>query len=436
VATPALFSGQEHGPSNTAEAENLRYVARQPILDARGNVYGYELLYRASPETTVFSGDGDLATRTVLDNTLIFGLETLTGGLPVFVNCTREALMDRLVTVLPPQQTVLEILETLEPSEELLHACTALKAAGYRIAMDDFVWSADWEPFLTIANYIKVDMSVVPAEDRLQLIEQLRPYPARLVAERVETQEDFAQVCNEGFTLFQGYYFCRPVLMKNRDIPANRFVQFELLQALRAEPLDTNRVSELVKQDAALTYRLLKVVNSALYTNTREIRSIHAALVVVGDEMFRRIAIMAIAAELAGKQPMELVRMAFVRARFCELVAKLTGRDPMEQYLLGLFSLLPALLRLPMAQLASTLPLREEIRGALLGAINSERSVLAWLEHYESGLWEHCDRACSEAGLPRMQLPHFYADSVAWAEDALSLPGLPRTPPKSGSRPA
>ena len=405
--------------------EGIRYVARQPIMGLRGDVHGYELLFRAGP-TTAFSGDGDAATRTVLDHTLIFGLDKLTGGLPVFVNCTREALVDGLVTVLPSGQAVLEILETLEPTAALLHACKELKASGFRLALDDFEWHEDWRPFVAIADYVKVDLSVTDAAKRTLLIEKVRGYSVRLVAERVETQEEFQRSRAEGFTLFQGYYFCRPVLLKNRDIPTNQLVHLELLQALLEYPLDTPRISNLVKRDASLTYRLLKLVNSALFGTHREIRSIQAALVIIGDEMFRRMATLAIATNLAGKHPMELIRMAFVRGRFCELAATHSGQDATEQYLLGIFSLLAAMLQIPMESIVKSLPMRPEIRQALLGEENAERSILNWLESYELADWKGCDNALrrselAQPGLPEERLPQLYASAVTWAEDILSL---------------
>jgi c-di-GMP-related signal transduction protein len=232
LATPGvvLCAGSAEG-----EAGVLRYVARQPILDLRGNLHGYELLFRAGP-TQAFSGDGDAATRDVLDNLVAGGIERVAGDALVFVNCTREALLGRLVMVLPPQRTVLEILETLEPTEELRLACVELKAAGFRVALDDFEWMPEWDAFLPLADYVKVDLSKTTAEKRRALVRKLRGCTAQLVAERVETREDVEMVQKEGFTLFQGYYFCKPVLMKSRRIPPNQRIQLEMLQALQWYP--------------------------------------------------------------------------------------------------------------------------------------------------------------------------------------------------------
>jgi EAL and modified HD-GYP domain-containing signal transduction protein len=427
-STPGWLAGEGMHSSEAAGSVSphrvfsagLRYIARQPILDARGAVHGYELLFRAGP-TTAFSGDGDAATRAVLDHTVIFGLERLTGGMPVFVNCTREALVDRLVLVLPPDQTVLELLETLKPTAELLAACQEYKARGYRIALDDFAWSPAWRGFVDLADYVKIDLEQTTPEQRRGLIAQLKDSRAKLVGERVETQADLEMARREGFSLFQGYYFCRPVLMENRAIPANQLVHLEMLSALHEEPLDTRRVSNLVKRDASLTYRLLRMVNSPMYGTTRVISSIHSALVHIGDEMFRRVAMLAIASELKRDSPSELLRMAFLRARFCELAAGLSGQDSTEQYLLGILSLLPAMMGVTMEKIAGAMPLRSAVREALLGEENSERAVLGWLENYELGQWELCDAVLQSAHLSGDRFPEFYTSAVQWAEANVSV---------------
>jgi EAL and modified HD-GYP domain-containing signal transduction protein len=403
-------------------AGGLRYVARQPIMDLRGRVHGYELLFRAGPEAA-FRGDGDNATRTMLDNTVIFGLEKLTAGLPAFVNCTRESLTGELVNVLPPSMTVLEILETLDPTPGLIAACRKAKALGFRLALDDFVWKPNLEPLVELADYIKVDFTLLDAAGRETLRRRLGGVTVALVAEKVETQEENQQACSEGFTLFQGYYFCRPILLKNRKVPANRISYIEILQLLQCESIDMRKLGRLVKRDASLTYRLLRLVNSPVCAVRQEVSSIEAALVLVGEEAFRRIATLAIASELNANQPPEILRMAFVRGCFCELAAGLCALERAEQYLLGMFSLLPAMLRISMADLAPALPLREKIREALLGTVSLESSLLRWAECYERGDWVKCDAIAQSYGLNQDELMRCYGEAVVWAEAALHFAG-------------
>jgi c-di-GMP-related signal transduction protein len=422
---PAALSAdcvQQDAPQTIAcipgTAAGVRYVARQPILDLHGKVHGYELLFRDGAEA-VFRGDGEHATRTMIDNTVLFGLGRLTCGLPAFVNCTEETLTGSLVHLLPSGMTVLEILETVAPSRDLIAACRRLKTAGFRLALDDFIWRAGIEPLVELADYIKVDFAVTQYQERCRLLDQLRGVTVALVAEKVETQEQLSRARDEGFTLLQGYYFFKPVLLENAKIPANRVTQVEILRLLQDETIDLNLLAQQVRRDPSLTYRLLRLINSPVCAIRQEVQSVQAALIAVGEETFRRMATLAIASELNAGQPLELLRMAFVRARFCELASASAAPHRKEQYLLGLLSLLPAMLRLPMRDLAPSLPLREEIRQALLGEAVAERTYLAWLEGHERGDWAACDAIVAMHNLQPEELLRNYQEAALWAETAL-----------------
>ena len=277
------------------------------------------------------------------------------------------------------------------------------------------------EPLIELADYIKVDFMLSNERARAELRKRLHGVSVAMLAEKVETQEEFEQACAEGYTLFQGYYFCRPVLMKNRKVPANRLTYLELLQLLQSDAMDVHRLARLVKQDASLTYRLLRLVNSPIAAIRQEVRSIEAALVIVGEDAFRRIAMLAITSELNTNQPPEILRMAFARACFCEAASALGGLERAEQYLLGMFSMLPAMLRMPMMDLVPSLALREPIRAALLGAESQEASLLRWVEHHERGDWVRCDSIAQAHGLEQGRMMSHYADAIALAEKALHI---------------
>ncbi len=406
-------------PDVRESSSALRYLARQPILDCHGRLHAYELLFRNGTESA-FTGDGNLATRTMLDNSVMYGLEKLTGGVTAFVNCTHEALTESLVDVLPAGMTVLEILEDLDPTPDLIEACRRLKVAGFRIALDDFVWRPGIEPLVALADYVKVDVLLTGPSERQQLLRRLSNYPVALIAEKVETADEYQKVCAEGFKLIQGYYFCRPTLITNRKVPANRMSQVEILRLMQDVPIDLHKLSTQVKRDASLTYRLLRLINSPLFAVRQKIISVEAALIAIGEDAFRRIAMLAITSEFNAGQPKELLRMAFVRGRFCELASRTCGMNSTEQYLFGLLSLLPAMLQLPISELAPTLPLREEICEALGGAPVAERCLLAWLENHEQGNWEQCDMVVQTYGLDRERMQSSYAEAVLWAESVLS----------------
>jgi EAL and modified HD-GYP domain-containing signal transduction protein len=399
-------------------AGGLRYVARQPILDLRGRVHGYELLFRSGP-MTYFHGDGDLATRTMIDNAVIFGLDRLTGGLPAFVNCTHVALIEGYAGILPPSMTVLEIEAGTELTPKLVAACRNLKMAGFRLALDNFTWVPNAEVLLRLADYIKVDFTQVFQGERRCLFDKLGDAPVAMIAQKVETQEDYRQAREEGFSLFQGYYFCRPVLQEHRKIPANRIFQIEILELLQGEALDMTKLSQLVKRDPSLTYRILRLVNATADAAHQEVSSIEEAMSAVGEEAFRRIATNAITSELSDEQPSEVLRMSYVRARFCELAATGAALNPTEQYLLGMMSMLPAMMGLPMEELAPALPLREEIAKALGGAEIPERKLLQWMEFHEQGNWAACDAIVEKNSLNAEEIVRCYEEAVVWSEAAL-----------------
>lgn len=423
-----LTNAAEPRRANTSQtasawAGETRYVARQPILNLRGHVHAYELLFRNPPDAVLNRdtsvGDGaDTAARTMLDNAVIFGLEWLTNGLPAFINCTLEALAEDLVLVLPPRKTVLAIPASIELTPRLLDTCRKLKNRGFRLALDDFAWKPDLRPLAELADYIRVDFQHIAGTER-QFLRTLKSTPPLMMAKNVETQDDYARPTGEGFSLFQGSYFCHPLLLKKRKLPANHHLHFEIVRMLHHDPIDVRQISQLVLRDASLTYRLLRLVNSPLYAIQQEVRSIESAIIAVGENAFRRIVSLAVLSELNGEDPPAILQMALLRARFCELAAVLCQLDSAEQYLLGMLSLVPAMLRLPMEELTPSLPLRAEICEALQGADNQERSLLSWLESHERGDWQTCDRIARSMGLSRDQLMRAYADSTVWAEAAL-----------------
>lgn len=401
----------------------LRYLARQPILDRQGKAMGYELLYRTGPDSE-FHGDPEWATRIMVDNALTFGVRRLTGGLTAWVNCTAQSIIARDVAILPANQVVLEIADQVEVSPELLASCKALKGAGYMLALDNFTYKPGAKQLVPIVDYIKIDFLHTPALERHRLLSLLRQHGKILVAEKIETQEDFTRAQAEGFALFQGYFFCRPMLVSKRKIPSNKFAHLQLLAMFEQEQHNLDALSEQIKLDPAIAYRLLRYVNSPLCPIREEALSIQRALMVVGEELFRRFAVLAIFSEVSSGAPDELLRTAFVRARFCELAAQHLKLNPREQYLIGLFSLLPAMLQAPMDEAIRELPWRVEVRMALLGELGALRVPLEWIDAHERADWETSRQIAASEGLSPSQLHDCFHRAVLWADDLLSASGL------------
>lgn len=397
----------------TEAAGEMRYVARQPILDLKGRVHAYDLLFRNAPET-IFRRDAEAAVETMIDNEVIFGLERLTNGLPAFISCTAEALTENLVLVLAPETTVLCVSAKVEPSTKLIDICRALKLRGFRLALDDFDSSRSSHPLLELAEYVRADFKRLNTGERQQL-QQRAPKGLMIVAQKVETPEDYQQACANGFTLFQGSYLCQPVILKKRKVPANRLFHFEIVRELYRDPIDVRKVSQLVRRDASLTYRLLRLVNSPMYVLYQEVRSIETAIMILGESTFRRIMSVAVVSEMNADQPAEVLQIALVRARFCELAAAYSNQDASEQYLLGMMSLLPVMLGVPIEEIVPSLPLRGPICDALTGTMNAERGLLSWIESHERGDWASCDRIVALHRLSSKKLLQSYEDAVLWA---------------------
>jgi len=406
-------------------AAGVHFVARQPILDLRGRVHAFRLLFREDSEP----GESASAGRAMMETAAFHKLnkpselKRLTGSLVAIVRCAAEALSEELAQVLPPSLTVLEIAPSGEAPPELKATCEKLKALGFRLALGEFTGQSEFDSLLELADYIKVDFGRSRPEERAALLQRLRGKATILLASGLETQKETLKAREEGFTLFEGYWFCQPVMKRNRRPPANQMLRLEILKALQQNPLELVKVSQLVKRDGPLTYQLLRLANSPLWALRQPVESIQAALLAVGDDAFRRIATLAIATEFNGDQPPELLCMAMIRGRFCEVAGTKRGLDPFGQYLLGLLSLLPAMQGQPMSELAPALAVGDEIRAALMGTKNPERVPLGWLESYERGDWAGCDAAAQADGLKQEELVKIYVGAVAWAEAALHSGG-------------
>ena len=410
---------------------SLRFVSRQPILDTRGAVQAYALLFRNGAESALRE-TAERAANSLLDHVLMEGLGRLTRGLPAFVACTGQTLTSGVVRLLPPKLTVLEIGETAQPTPELIATCHLLKAAGFRLSFGNFCWERRFLPLMRMADYVKVDCGVLRMAG-IGSLEQRAGHPLTThstthstvwIAKNLASPEDYRRAREEGFSLFEGFYFCQPDVIRSRGVPVNRLSQLQVLAYLHSSIIDMHRLSEMVRQDTALTYRLLRLVNSPLYPIRREVSSVEAALMVVGEDAFRRLTTVALASELSHGNSAELLRLALTRARFCELGARWCGQDPDEQYLLGMLSLIPAMLRMEMEDVVLELPLRAPIRLALLGTEGEERCLLDWLEVYERGEWKRVRQlaaACAGVGgdSEGQRLTDLYVEAMLWAEMAM-----------------
>jgi EAL and modified HD-GYP domain-containing signal transduction protein len=396
------------------------FVARLPILNRDRRVYGYELLFRASQHADPSGAALDFtAARVISDALLSIGLDTLTDGRRGFVGVSRRLLLEGMPSVLPPERVVLELAADIEADAEVVAACTNLRNAGYQIAVDDFVltdWTADLVP---LANFLKVDFLTTDPEIR-KGIEKVRTNGSPvLIAKSIETMDAFDQAVREGYTYFQGFFFGRPIIAEGREVPGQQMANLRLLRALHVPDLSVHQLEELIKHDASLCYRILRTVNSAAYMLQVPVTSIRQALVLLGRDTVRRWASLWSLAGLNDQAHSELVVMATVRARCCELLAgSIGGEDAAsEGFLVGICSLLDAILSRPMKAVLADLPLADETEAALLGEDNETRRLLDCVVAYEHGDWETAEHLARRAKIDPSLLPKAFADALRWSRE-------------------
>jgi c-di-GMP-related signal transduction protein len=400
-------------------------VARQAIFDRDRRVYGYELLFRSNAGLNEFDGtEGGLATQQVLANSLlVIGLENLVGTKKAFVNFGRGPLLQGWHASLPRENTVIELLETVEPDDEVLQACRNLREQGYQIALDDFVLRPGCERLLDVADLVKVEIQSIPRPEQKVLVRSWKARGLQLLAEKVETYEEFEWAKQAGYDYFQGYFFARPVMVRGRQIPAAKLHCLRLLQEAQRQELDFDRLEVLILQDVSLSYQLLRYVNSPLFSLTSNIRSIRQALLFFGETELRKWIVLATLARTAEDKPSELIRHSLMRARFCESVARL-AKNSLEQsaFLTGLFSLLDALIDRPLVETLSGMGLAPDIAAVLRGeAPKSDQLAVVYqlARAYEVADWPTVEVIALQLGVAVEKLGEVYCEAAGWAQQVM-----------------
>jgi c-di-GMP-related signal transduction protein len=401
------------------------FVARQAIFDGRQRVIGYELLFRSGPEDTFAPGrEPAMLTSHVISNGMFVGLAALTDHKPAFINFSREALVGDLAFLLPQKEVVVEVLGSVVADAETLEACRRLRAAGYRIALDDFEDSPERTPLAEFANYIKVDILNVAPDACTAIAREYGGGRRRTVAKKVESQTALRAATDQGFDYFQGYFFSRPTVVASKTIPGFRLNYLRLLRELNSPEIDMRRLENVIKQEASITFRLLRRVNSAAQGFRLETSSLRHALVLLGEREIRMCATVWAMADLARDLPSELVVATTLRGRLCELLAPLAQMPEraLDLFLVGMFSSLDVILEQPMEQVLVSLPLARDIRDALLGGQNPLRTVLDCALAYEQAHWDRASDLAVAAGIPERKVPACYLEAVEWTREVFQGP--------------
>ena len=392
-----------------------RYVARQPILTHEEKVFGYELLFRDGVVDFFSNPDADAASRSTLDTSMLMGLDVLCDGRRAFINCTREILLKEYITLLPSEKTVVEILETVPPDDLVKAACQRLRAAGYLIALDDFGPGDPRAPLADVADIIKVDMRSTPVAEAATIVKRYSSR-SKMLAEKVETQEEFKSAHQAGFIYFQGYFFQRPELMQAREIPANRVNYLRLLQLVSKEEMDVHEVENIIKSEAAFCYRLLRYLNSAAFSFSTEIQSVRHALSILGEREVRRWIRLVATLNAGANRPNELVVSALVRARFCELLGQKVKHGESDLFLIGLLSLIDAILELPMGLVLENLPVDKDTKAVLLRQPSYLNPVYELMQAVETGEWQDVKKCAADLKLPESFIAESHWNAMQWAK--------------------
>lgn len=401
------------------------YVARQPILDKEKKLFAYELLLRDGlenvfPETI----SGDEATAKIIDGLEFnLGLESLVQGNLAFINFTHDSLINGYPLFLDKDQIVVEILETAKPSQDLLAACIDLKQKNYTIALDDYEHDAAWEQFFPYVDIIKLDYSLTSEQQFQEIITTLETYPhIKLLAEKIETYDEFQHALGIGCEYFQGYFFSRPEVIKTVSFNPSQVAVVNLLSEINKDELDIKKITSIFEDDANLTFKLLRYVQSPIFKRSAAIKTIKQAILVLGFEELQRFIFLLFTAQFSQGKPQELTVMALARGRFCELMVKaaLPTHSQSSAFLIGLLSLIDAMVDGDIQELMDKLPLHEDMKAAIIKRKGETAKFLRLCELFEKVDWQNIELFCQDINVDHEQSNRLFQEALIWADERIS----------------
>jgi len=400
------------------------FVARQPIFTRNDRVHGYELLFRdGQMQQSANVVDPVQATLDVISYGFDLAASAMGRPKPVYINFPQPLLLERSALALPADQCVVEILETVRPDPEVIEACLDLKKRGYRLALDDFFGQQGYEELIELADVVKVDILKMHPKEIKKIVEYLSEKKVRMLAEKIEHVKIYQYCKQMGFNLFQGFFFCSPQLMSGCKLTPNQSSRLELFKKLSQEEVEPKQIARIIQEDAALSYRLLRYINSAFFGFRSRISSIEHAVNLLGIlqvSQWLKVVILSDLSTTATGQ--ETSRLAAQRGKFLELLSDSHPEPPFQphtMFLLGLFSLLDALLGQPMEDILQDLPLQEEVKKALA---TSDTPFFPWIrlvKCMEKGYWDDVFTGCQELGLKQEEAASVYNASVVWTSRSL-----------------
>lgn len=400
------------------------FVARQPIFQKDKKIFGYELLFRESMDN-FFSGiDGNTATSKLLSNTFMnIGIEKITDNKPAFINFTRDLLIRHIPQLFPKELLFVEVLEDVEPEEQVVNACKELSDQGYTIALDDFFYTSEMQPLIALANIIKFDFLSSPIEEISEVIDKIAGPNLTLLAEKVETNEEFVTALEMGFDYFQGYFFSKPEIIEGRDLSGAQMNLLEIMAEVNKPDFKFQKVEDIIARDVAITYKLMRYINSVFFRRVNKISTIKQAIVMLGEKGIRSFLSLIAMTKLGEGKPDELIRSSIIRAKFCELLGmnNQSNVNPSELFTLGLFSSIDAILNDSMENIMAKLPLSDNIKRALIDGEGELKDYLKFSLCYEKGDWKGFSEVKEAVVENEEEIPGYFFEALTWGDTITSL---------------
>lgn len=396
------------------------FLARQPIFDRNKNVIAYELLFRNGHENAYNGVDGNEATLQVIANSFYeFDFKSVSSDKKVFINFTEKLITEEIATILSNDDVVIEILENIEPTDEVLNACKKLKARGFILALDDFVFDKKYAELIKLIDIIKVDFMISNGIERKKIFNLLKINKnIKFLAEKVETIEEYEEALALGYSYFQGYYFSKPIIMSANSISSNKYTALEILKLVNQKDFEFSKLESLILKDVALSYKLIKILKSSAYCVKNEINSIKYAITFLGEKEIVKWLYVVLLNDLKGESTNELIKVSLQRARFSELICKANGysQKAFSAYMTGLFSVMDAILNCPMEVIIKDLYISEEVKDGLTKEGNIINSILKLAISYEKGDWEETGEYAKKLNVDINSIPEIYLETLKWTD--------------------
>jgi len=368
--------------------------------------------------------DGDVATSKLLSNSFFnFDIETLSNNKLTFINFTETLLVKRFPTLFPKDKIIVEVLENVAPTDDVLEALVELAESGYKIALDDFEYDPSLDCLIDLCSIIKIDIRLTPLEEARELMEQLAGRNITFLAEKVETYDEFQETLQMGFELFQGYFFSKPEVIGGATLESSGINMLQLMAEVYKDEYNIDKIGSLIHTDVNISYKLFRYINSAAFSREQEITSVKHAIAYLGIHETRRFISLVALSEASSSKPSELILSAIIKARFCELIGGLSNltTDPDQMFTLGLFSMIDAMLDTDMETLMEKLPLVQPIKQALISREGELADFLLLCSHYEAGDWKRCTKLIHKYEIEETQLPESYFNALSWANEFTAI---------------